>query len=372
MNKVLATIAAAATAVVLLAVLVLAAAVDGAISCASNAITGLLSPIIKVQEQLDNWLLINKIGVELGIPKEKRVVALAVAYQESDAKNVEFGDRDSLGLFQQRPSQGWGTREQILDPVYSTTKFYQTMLGIKGYESMNPLPLALAVQRPSYAAYTSPDHNFNSWLDDATSFVNQVESGIIPKLNPNNEGVPTAEETQQANDKASLCRIAVEGFAGGLQDAVGKLVPSFNSSDTPGKLGMPLENPVVSSEYGMRFHPIDRVWRLHDGIDFAAPCGTPLYASAAGVIRMAEFRSGPGYYTQIDHGGGVDSGYAHQTGFAPGIRTGATVERGQLIGYVGTTGKSTGCHLHYRVFFGGSGLDDTVNPRPFLGLPPVG
>jgi hypothetical protein len=101
-------------------------------------------------EQAENAALIAAIGVRRGLPARAVSIALATAYQESKIVNIEHGDRDSLGLFQQRPSQGWGTEEQILDPVYSTNKFYDGLVKIEGYEKMRITEAAQKVQRSAF------------------------------------------------------------------------------------------------------------------------------------------------------------------------------------------------------------------------------
>ncbi|CAA9379027.1 MAG: FIG00864354: hypothetical protein [uncultured Nocardioidaceae bacterium] len=102
------------------------------------------------QEQAENAALITAISIQRGLPARAASIALATAYQESDIENIDFGDRDSVGLFQQRPSQGWGTVEQILDPVYSSNAFYDELLEIEGYETMEITEAAQAVQRSAY------------------------------------------------------------------------------------------------------------------------------------------------------------------------------------------------------------------------------
>ena len=119
----------------------------------------------------------------------------------------------------------------------------------------------------------------------------------------------------------------------------------------------------MSSEFGMRFHPIDRVWRLHSGRDYAAPCGTPIKAAAAGVVIESGYRGGYGNRVVIDHGviGGVHlaTSYSH----LESIRTrGGSVARGQVVGYEGSTGNSNGCHLHFEVYEDG----EFVDPRNYL------
>jgi hypothetical protein len=101
-------------------------------------------------EQAENAALITGISVQRGLPARAATIALATAYQESKLYNVESGDRDSLGLFQQRPSQGWGTQEQVLDPYYSTNAFYDALTRVDGYESMEITDAAQEVQRSGY------------------------------------------------------------------------------------------------------------------------------------------------------------------------------------------------------------------------------
>ncbi|HZP55094.1 hypothetical protein [Actinocrinis sp.] len=98
-------------------------------------------------EQAKNASTIAAVGVSMNVPSFGIEVALATARQESKLHNLDYGDRDSVGLFQQRPSQGWGTQAQILDPVYSTTKFYQALLNVSGWQNMSLTQAAQAVQK---------------------------------------------------------------------------------------------------------------------------------------------------------------------------------------------------------------------------------
>ena len=101
-------------------------------------------------EQAENAALIVALSVRRGMPARAASIALATVYQESKIYNIDHGDRDSLGLFQQRPSQGWGTREQLLDPVYATNAFYDALVEIDGYQSMRITEAAQAVQRSAF------------------------------------------------------------------------------------------------------------------------------------------------------------------------------------------------------------------------------
>ncbi|MGF1593306.1 MAG: M23 family metallopeptidase [Kiloniellaceae bacterium] len=120
----------------------------------------------------------------------------------------------------------------------------------------------------------------------------------------------------------------------------------------------PIDGARLSSGFGMRKHPILGYSKMHKGTDFAAPSGTPIYAAGNGVVEVAGRNGGYGNYVRIRHGSTYQTAYAHMKGFAKGIRKGARVKQGQVIGYVGTTGRSTGPHLHYEVHVSGK----QVNP----------
>jgi len=100
--------------------------------------------------QAANAATIAAVGIRRGVPKQAVVVALATAWQESDLENLTGGDRDSIGLFQQRPSQGWGTAEQIADPRYAAGRFYSALLKVDGWQEMRVTDAAQAVQRSAY------------------------------------------------------------------------------------------------------------------------------------------------------------------------------------------------------------------------------
>ncbi|MFC5727967.1 MULTISPECIES: hypothetical protein [Nocardioides] len=101
-------------------------------------------------EQAENASLIAAIAVRRGLPARAASIALATAFQESKLRNIDYGDRDSVGLFQQRPSQGWGSRERILDPVYATNAFYDALVDVDGYEGMEITVAAQRVQRSAF------------------------------------------------------------------------------------------------------------------------------------------------------------------------------------------------------------------------------
>ena len=115
----------------------------------------------------------------------------------------------------------------------------------------------------------------------------------------------------------------------------------------------PINGARLSSTFGMRKHPILGYNKMHRGTDFAAPKGTPIMASGAGTIEVARWNGAYGKYIRIKHNSKYKTAYAHLNGYARGIRIGTKVRQGQIIGYVGSTGRSTGPHLHYEVLVNG-------------------
>ncbi len=125
--------------------------------------------------------------------------------------------------------------------------------------------------------------------------------------------------------------------------------------ESKGALSRPVNGPVTSG-FGSRRHPILGYRRMHSGLDFKAGYGTPIYAVTDGTVAFAGRKGGYGNFVQLNHGGGLATGYGHMSRFA--VSSGSRVRRGQIIGYVGSTGLSTGPHLHYELYRGGR----AVNP----------
>jgi murein DD-endopeptidase MepM/ murein hydrolase activator NlpD len=131
--------------------------------------------------------------------------------------------------------------------------------------------------------------------------------------------------------------------------------------------GAPLDFLRVTSSYGMRRHPILGFSRMHQGVDFGAREGAPVLAAEDGIVTEAGPEGGYGNLIRLRHAGGWGTGYAHLSGFAPGVAVGAPVTRGEVIGFVGHTGLATGPHLHFEVSFRGEKLDPMTTP--FGGAP---
>jgi murein DD-endopeptidase MepM/ murein hydrolase activator NlpD len=166
-----------------------------------------------------------------------------------------------------------------------------------------------------------------------------------------------------AAERAAAERAAAERAAAARHESTPTVSASVQPSSSP--LSLPVDSSYVTSPYGMRLHPILSVYKLHDGTDFGAGCGTPIYAAASGTVVSALNDAAYGNRVIMTHGiiGGrsLATSYNHLT--SDTVSTGQRVSKGQVIGYAGTTGYSTGCHLHFMVYENGS----TVDPMGWLG-----
>ncbi|MGH8773702.1 MAG: peptidoglycan DD-metalloendopeptidase family protein [Jiangellaceae bacterium] len=171
-----------------------------------------------------------------------------------------------------------------------------------------------------------------------------------------------AREQREREERERQARARSSGGSGSASSGSSSGGSSGSNSSTG--LRYPVSNPYITSSYGMRVHPITGVYKLHDGTDFRAYCGTPIRAAASGRVVWARYRGGYGNQVAIDHGviGGnaLMSSYSHLSRFT--ASSGERVSRGEIIGYSGSTGYSTACHLHFMVY------DDGVrtNPMRFL------
>ena len=135
------------------------------------------------------------------------------------------------------------------------------------------------------------------------------------------------------------------------------------STQAPSSSGWikPLKSYSFTSAFGMRVHPISKKWKMHEGVDLSAPQGTPIYAAKSGKVTTTSYQaSGAGYYVSINHGDGFASIYMHMTHYI--VKPGDYVSAGQVIGYVGSTGASTGPHLHFGISYNGT----YVNPMNYI------
>lgn len=256
-----------------------------------------------------------------------RMLTNTGTYPESaDYPNDGNGsDHDSLGLFQMRPQSGWGTVAELMDPTYQARAFFggptgpnypspRGLLDIPGWQQMDPGEAAQAVEVSAY-----PDR-YRNYEPVAESILTALTSSSGPGLG-----------------------------AGGPVAASSRVV-----------FPLPEGTWVLTSPFGMRTHPITGEQKLHTGTDFAAPDGTPILAAADGVITIAEFSGGYGGLIVIEHtidGQTVATAYAHMWQHGIHVHAGDRVSAGQHIGDVGSSGMSTGAHLHFEVRPGGTNAE---------------
>ena len=175
------------------------------------------------------------------------------------------------------------------------------------------------------------------------------DAGIVVPDEPDEDSVPGAP-TQRDDSEAYAIFQAWKRLDTGLTANIGIAIPSRR----------PIEQMSLSSSYGMRVHPITGKLARHNGVDIPAPYGTPIYATADGIVGRAQRLGGYGNYVEIEHGNAIETRYGHMSSFV--VQPGQQVKKGDVIGYVGSTGRSTGNHLHYEVRIDG----EPVNPMPFL------
>jgi murein DD-endopeptidase MepM/ murein hydrolase activator NlpD len=303
---------------------------------------GSLPPVASLDsEQARDAAIIIKVGQDRRVPPRGWVIAVATSLQESRLHNLpDLGprnDHDSIGLFQQRPSMGWGTPDQIADPVYAAGKFYDKLVTVPDWQA---LPLTVAAQDVQRSAY--PDA-YAKQEPFATEIVNQLA-----------DGAARAAGSLADLQCTSPGQIAASGWT---VPVVGRISSGFRTPSRP----------------------------THNGDDIAAPRGTVIHAAADGVVTIVECQahtasggaygcdrdgsltiSGCGWWVEIEHAGNVLTRYCHMVS-RPLVFVGEHVSAGQPIGYVGMSGHADGPHCHFEVHTNG---DDSpagaIDPVPFM------
>ncbi|ASR36596.1 peptidase M23 [Prauserella marina] len=261
---------------------------SGVIACSPTGTVAGYGP-----DQMAHAATIVAVGKQLQVPEYGWVIAIATAITESGLRSLTYGDRDSLGLFQQRPSMGWGTPKEILDPAYAARKFYQHLLALPHWQQMDLAPAAQAVQRSGF-----PDR-YADYEQAARQIVTALtEVSCTPARN-------------------------------------GGWVPPTTGRCTSG------------------FGP--RGAEFHRGQDIAAPIGTPIVAANSGRVIASGPATGYGLWVRIEHDGGTITTYGHNHRNL--VAVGDTVQAGQPIAEVGNRGQSTGPHLHFQIEPGGQPTD---------------
>jgi murein DD-endopeptidase MepM/ murein hydrolase activator NlpD len=197
----------------------------------------------------------------------------------------------------------------------------------------------------------SYDVDFQRELKEGTKFTVLLEQLVTSDGRVTHPGRLLAGELRLLKRTVTVIRFRPQAGADGFYSPNGEsVVRAF--------LRTPMDASKISSRFGMREHPILGYSALHAGVDFAAPPGTPILAAGAGKVVMAGTNGGYGLYVKLQHTSDVGTAYGHMSRLGPGIKPGVAVRQGQVIGFVGSTGMSTGPHLHYEFHRGGK----QVNP----------
>lgn len=287
--------------------------------------------------QVANAQVIVRTGQQMGVPPRGWVIAVATAMQEDDLNNSKVAnDHDSLGLFQQRPSQGWGTPAQVTDPAYSSRKFYEHLLAVPGWLGMSLTAAAQAVQRSAFpSAYAKHEQA-------ASALVNQVTGGAA---------------AGSATEVGACAKVGEVTASGWTQPVPGGVISGFRTPARP----------------------------THYGVDLEAAKHTPIHAASAGTVIVAmcdpatartvgtcdrdgsSSALGCGWYVDIRHAAGIITRYCHQM-VAPLVHVGDQVTAGQQIGWSGSSGNSSGPHVHFEVHTNNDDHAATgaIDPVPFM------
>lgn len=291
-------------------------------------------------------------GRDRGLPDRALVIALATVAQESrflnyanDGTSPDLApeqrdvhrslrlphdavgnDHGSLGIFQQQ-YPWWGSIDELMDPPTAAGLFFDALVEVTGWESMPVTAAAQAVQASAFP--------------DAYAKWEPLARELLAMHDVDHRGVRTDGDPRE--HAGSGC--------------------APPASSPPNEWILPLLHGsyTMSSPFGMRLHPIRNEYRMHTGTDFAAPTGTEVFAASSGEVTWAGHSNGYGNLIVVASGD-VEHYYAHLTGGGIYVRAGDEVAAGQLIGGVGSTGLSTGPHLHFEIRING----DPVDPVPFL------
>lgn len=230
-------------------------------------------------DQADNAGLLAAIAIHRDLPARAVTIAIATAIQESKLRNIDYGDRDSLGLFQQRPSQGWGTPEQVLDPVYSTNAFYDVLVTIDGYESLEVTDAAQRVQRSAFPnAYADHEREGRAFASALTGHSPAALTCFLDAATPEERATATAAVTSRlARDFAGLgttttadgaLEVRAADLGAGEEPRLGWAVAAWAvaTADSTGVTHVATDGMVWDRADGGR-----AAWQTDDGPDAVAP-----------------------------------------------------------------------------------------------------
>lgn len=312
-------------------------------------------------------------GVFAGVGRRGLIVGIATALQESGLENLDHGDRGSLGLFQQRPSQGWGTAQQVRDPRFAALAFFGGttsphfdpasgraspggLLDVAGWADLPITVAAQSVQRSAFpGAYAKHEARATAIVDALSGAAGASALDPSAELQSDQPALVTAADYRASGvDIDAFCSTHFQLASAARSGAVpsGQIIPA-------GEWTAPLRSQITST-FGNRFHPVFHEWRLHAGTDFHAPVGTPIACPTVGVVGSVSWSSGGGLTVTIVHAGGVETQHLHLS--AALVKPGDEVQGGQILALSGDSGVGTGAHYHFEVHVNGVPVD----PEPFM------
>ncbi|MGJ3192892.1 M23 family metallopeptidase [Paenarthrobacter sp. FR1] len=305
----------------------------GAVLCQRTVTEGRGLPGIgSVSEvQLRNAGAIMAAAEKLALPADARILGVQAALGESSLESKDYGDAagpDSRGLFQQRANGAWGSYSDRMDPFVSATSFF---LALKDVQNWQVLPSSLAIHRVQ--RNEDPDHYTKN---------RQLAQEIVGFLD------------SQGFEAPGTC------FTSGGSGQTAGATSRGPARPGAGSLMSPLVSLHPSSPFGSRTSPITgSTGEFHTGQDFAAACGTPVHSADGGIVREVGWHPwGGGNRVEVDHGNGLVTTYNHLQSAA--VRKGETVSAADVVGLVGSTGSSTGCHLHFETIVNGTLTDPSA------------
>ena len=229
-------------------------------------------------DQADTAALLAATSLRRGLPARATTVAIATGLQESKLRNLDGGDRDSVGIFQQRPSQGWGTVEQIMDPVYSTNAFYDALVEVDGYLEMPITVAAQEVQRSGFPdAYAQHEERSRAWASAMYGYSPQAVTCTLPDSDA--KGDPALFTARVARDFGAL-PTSVEADGSILVDAT-----SMATADDADRLGWALAHWAVSVAATLQVIEVEHVGVTWDRAE-GAWAASPDAAGPSGQVRI--------------------------------------------------------------------------------------
>ena len=296
------------------------------------------SEITKIKNSLKKKVDLNKLNT-------KQIIKFSLDKTDNKIKEFSYQVSNSQKILLQRNTQNDDFREEIVSIKLNKKIIYKENIILQSlYKSATDqkIPANMIVE---FARIYGFQVDFQRDIRKKDKFQIMYETF----LNEKKEIVETGEilfaNLKLSGQDNSLYYFDYKGSEGHY-DKNGKSVKKA-------LMKTPINGARLSSPFGMRKHPIDGFNKMHRGTDFAAPMGTPIMASGDGIIKKAGWCGGGGNCVKIKHNSTYQTIYAHMSKFARGIKPGVRVKQGQTIGYVGSTGKSTGPHLHYEVIVNG-------------------